>query len=1037
MIDRLVDLSLRKRLLVCLVTLFVAGFGGYTWTQLQVEAYPDVADVSSQVITQAPGLAAEEVEQQITIPLERELNGTPGLAMMRSRSTFGLSLITLVFRDGAEDYWSRQRILERVANVTLPPGISPGLDPLTSPIGEVYRYTLDSPTRDLRELSETQRWIVIPAIKQVPGIADVTNFGGITTQFLLEVDPTLLLKFNLSLKNVTDAISANSANAGGSVMVRGEQGYVVRGIGLVRSLQELGDIMITQKGGVPVFLRELGALRLAAQERHGILGKDDRTDGISGIVLLLRGENPSRVMAQVHAKIDELNTKLADQDTKIVPYLDRTGLVDATIEKVGHTVLEGISLVTIVLFLFLGSVRSALIVAVVIPMAMTVAFILMKLTHIPANLLSLGAIDFGIIVDGAIVITENILRLREEDPQRRLTIEDVREVTLHVAKPVFFATLIIITAYLPLFSFERVEAKLFSPMAYAVGYSLFGALLFALVLIPGLAYMAYAKPMKMFHNPVLHWLSHRYDDALKVMLRVPAIAVVLAAVTGAGVVGLGATVGREFLPELDEGSIWLQVQLPSGIALERASEMAGDLRRAAREFEEISAIVTQLGRNDDGTDPFTPSHIESAVVLKPYDQWPAGETKQDLIQRMTERFERIPGMAVGFSQPMIDGVNDKISGAHSELVVKVFGDDFREPRRIAEGVRDVLTDTPGAVDVALDQEPPLPQVQITIDRDTAARYGINIADIASLIQVGIGGQPVSQVFLGEKRYDVTVRYPENYRSSPETIGNLLLSASNGAQIPLSQLADIRLKSGESTITREANRRHLTVKLNLRNATLSTFVEEAQKRIAAKVQYDSSRYEIRWGGQFENQARAQQRMMIVLVVVICLMLVLLYGQFGLFRHALLILTIVPLAMFGGLVALHLRDMTLNVASAVGFIALFGVAVQNGVIMVANLNRVRETGLDLMTAVRAGAHERFRPVLMTASVATLGMLPAAMATGIGSDVQRDLATVVVGGLVVATLLTLFVVPTFYYLIEARAERRERARRPLVEAEAPAGD
>jgi cobalt-zinc-cadmium resistance protein CzcA len=1029
MIEQLVDLSLRKRLLVCLITLFVAVFGAYTWTQLSVEAYPDVADVSSQVITQVTGLAAEEVEQQITIPLERELNGTPGLAIMRSRSTFGLSLITLVFRDGAEDYWSRQRIQERVAQATLPPNVTPTLDPLTSPIGEIYRYTLESPTRDLRELSELQRWVVIPTLKQVPGIADVSNFGGVTTQFQLEVDPAKLIQFNLSLKNVVDAINANSASAGGSIMVRGEQGYVVRGIGLVHSLQELGDVMVTQKGGIAVFLRELGRLRLSNQERHGILGKDDRDDAIEGIVLLLRGENPSRVMAQVHAKVDALNRRLKDFDVQIVPYLDRMGLVQATIDKVGHTVFEGIGLVTIVLFLFLGSVRSALIVAVVIPMAMTVAFILMRLTHVPANLLSLGAIDFGIIVDGAIVITENVLRHREEHPTELLTPEDVREVTSHVARPVFFATLIIITAYLPLFSFERVEAKLFSPMAYAVGYSLFGALLFALLLVPGLAYMAYRRPMRIFHNPLLRWLGEHYEGALRGLMRAPAIAFAIALLTAGGVIGLGMTVGREFLPQLDEGSIWLQVQLPSGISLERANQMAADIRRACAEFREIKTIVTQLGRNDDGTDPFTPSHIESAVVLTPYDTWPEGETKRDLIQRMADRFDRIPGITVGFSQPMIDGVNDKISGAHSELVVKVFGDEFKETRRIAEEVAAVLADTPGAVDVAIDQEPPLPQLQVSVDRDTAARYGINVADIASLIQIGVGGDAVSQVFVGERRYDVSVRFPEANRSSPEAIGNLIMTAANGAQIPLSQLATVQLRSGESTITRESNRRHLTVKLNLRNATLSTFVADAQARITAKVKFDPSRYEIHWGGQFENQARAQQRMAIVLLVVIGLMLVLLYGQFGVFRHAFLILTIVPLAMLGGLVALHARGMTLNVASAVGFIALFGVAVQNGVIMVANLNRLRDTGIDLFDAVVEGARERIRPVLMTASVATLGMLPAALATGIGSDVQRDLATVVVGGLVVATLLTLFVVPTFYYVIERRTLRSQLVRRGAV--------
>src|SRR5215475_12588169 len=501
MIERLVAFALRKRLVVVLVCIFIAIYGYYSWTQLALEAYPDIADVTSQVITQAPGLAAEEIEQQITFPLERELNGTPGLFVMRSKSTFGLSLITLVFRHGSEDYWSRQRIQERIQGVTLPPGITPGLDPLTSPIGEIYRYTLESKTKGLRDLSETQRWTVIPALKQVPGVADVTNFGGITTQFQLELDPTQLVRFSLSLKNVTDAIKANSANAGGSVLTRGELGYVIRGIGLVQTLDDMGNIVVTQHNGTPIFVRDLGKLKSSNQERHGILGKDDRNDTIEGIVLLLRSENPSRVIDGIHAKVAELNKRLRSTDIQIIPYLDRSSLVDATIDKVSHTIFEGIGLVLIVLILFLGSPRSALIVGITIPFAMLVAFILMSLTKIPANLLSLGAIDFGIIVDASIVMTEAILRCREAKPGEPLQESDVRNAAVQVAQPIFFATLIIIAAYLPLFAFQRVEAKLFLPMAYAIGYAQLGALVFALLVVPGLAYMAYRKPRRVFRNP--------------------------------------------------------------------------------------------------------------------------------------------------------------------------------------------------------------------------------------------------------------------------------------------------------------------------------------------------------------------------------------------------------------------------------------------------------------------------------------------------------------------------------------------------------
>src|SRR5216684_1081124 len=1021
MIDRLVAFALHKRLVVAMICIFAAIYGYYSWTQLALEAYPDIADVTSQVITQAPGLAAEEVEQQITIPLERELNGTPGLFVMRSKSTFGLSLIVLVFRDGSEDYWSRQRILERIQNVTLPSGITPGLDPLTSPIGEIYRYTLASNTKGLRDLSEIQRWMVIPALKQVAGVADVTNFGGITTQFQLELDPTQLMRFNLSLKNVTDAINANSANAGGSVLTRGELGYVIRGIGLVQTLEDMGDIVVTQRSGTPIFVRDLGTLKLSNQERHGILGKDEKNDTIEGITLLLRGENPSRVLDGIHAKVAELNKRLKAEDVQIVPYLDRSGLVNATVDKVSHTIFTGIGFVLIVLILFLGTPRSALIVGLTIPFAMLVAFTLMNLTKIPANLLSLGAIDFGIIVDASIVMTEAILRRREAKPHEPLLEADARDAALQVAHPIFFATLIIIAAYLPLFAFQRVEAKLFLPMAYAVGYAQLGALLFALLVIPGVAYMAYRKPRHIFHNPVLDWIQALYGHALEGSLRRPGIAAVLGGAAAVAVVGLGATVGREFLPELDEGSIWLQVQMPAGISLVKATEMAADFRRAVRAFPEVSYIVTQLGRNDDGTDPWTPSHIEASVGLHPYGTWPSGETKQNLIARMAAKFHTMPGFDVGFSQPMIDGVNDKIAGAHSELVIKIFGDDFNELRRIGKEIVGILEATPGTADVSIDQEPPLPQIAVKVDRAATARYGINVADVSDLIKTGIGGDPVSQVFIGERRYDTTVRFPAAARSSPEAIGNLVLTSSSGALIPVSQVV---LQTGESTITREMNHRHLTVKLNYRGRDLSSLLADAHKQVDEKVSFDPDKYSIEWGGQFENQRRAEARLALILGLVLGLMVVLLYAGFGILRQALLILGAVPLATLGGLIALYATGTTLNVASGVGFIALFGVAVMNGVIMVANLNHVRERGVPLFEAVLIGAGERLRPVLMTASVATVGMLPAALATGIGSDVQRGVATVVAGGLIMATLLTLFIIPTFYLVLERRAAKRAAA-------------
>jgi len=1032
MINRIVGLCLRKRFVVAVTTLMIAGLGYYSWTKMAVEAYPDIGDVTAQVITQAPGLASEEVEQQITIPLERTLAGTPGLQTMRSSSTFGLSLITLVFQDGAEDYFSRQRITERINQVNLPSGIQPGLDPLVGPTGEIYRYTLESDTKNLMELSEIQRWVVIPALEQVPGVVNVDNFGGFTMQYQMELDPAELERFGVGLSDVVTAITNNSSNAGGSRISRGEQGYVIRGIGLVRNLSDLGSIVVTQRKGLPILVRDLGRLTYSHQEREGILGKNNNPDTIEGIVDLLRSQNASMVLKGVHAKVAELTKQLAPMGVRIVPYIDRDALVLGTVHKVTHTVLEGVGLVCLVLILFLGSPSSALIAATTIPFALAAVFIVMHLTNMPANLFSLGALDFGIIVDGAIVVTEAVLRRREANPSAPLKEQDVLAATIQVARPIFFATLIIITAYLPLFAFERVEAKLFSPMARTVGYALLGALVCTFTLIPGLAFQAFRRPRRTFRNRPLEALTRAFGRTLERMLRRPKIAYVMGGAALILVIVLGATTGREFLPDLDEGALWLQVQLPSGISLDKASEMAGQLRRACLEFPEVSYAITQLGRSDDDTDQWTPSHIEAPVGLKPYDTWPKGETRAMFLSRLNARLQRLPVVSAGISQPIIDMVYDVIGGAHSALVMRITGDDFNELRRIGNGIVGVLNNIKGTESASIFQEPPIPQIAVDIDRAAAARYGINVSDITSLIQTGVGGTPVSTVYVADRTYGVTVRFPEETRNSPEALGRLVLTTSGGAQIPLSEVAHIRLQTGESLITREMGHRELLVRIDYRDRALSDYLKEGQTGIDRTVRFDHDKYHLEWGGQFESEQRAQARLTLTMGIVLALMTIFLFAEFGKMRQAVLLLSVVPLATLGGLVAIHLRDQTLNVASAVGFIALFGVAVQNGIIMISNINRVRGQGLTLREAVVAGAVERFRPVLMTATVATVGMLPAALATGVGTDVQRNLATVVVGGLILATMLTLFILPTYYFVLERWVERRA-LKRPILEEEA----
>lgn len=1025
--EQFTKIILKRRWLIATAFLLISAFGIYAWQQLSLDAYPDIADTTVQVVTQVPGLAAEEVEQQITIPLERALNGMPGLEMMRSTNTFGISTIMLVFQDGTEDYWARQRVRECIDGVDLPYDAAPELNPLTSPTGEVYRYVLKSDNHPLRELTDLNKWVVIPRLTQISGVADVSNYGGITTQYQLEIDPDKLSKYDVSLADIEESIDQNNSNAGGSTLTRGDQSFVIRAEGLITDLDDMKNIVVKNVNGTPIYLSDLGTLRYGNLERKGILGflddQVDYTDGVEGIIQILRYNNPSAVLENVHKAVEELNDDVLPKGVKIYPFLDRTNLVNATLNTVSHTLLFGMILVIIVLLAFLGSPRSALLVAITIPISLLIAFILMHLTDIPANLLSLGAIDFGILVDGAIVMTETILKKREEHPNLPFEKRDIRHTIMQVAKPIFFSTLIIITAYMPLFAFERIEKKMFTPMAFTVGYALAGALLVALVLIPGMAYAVYRRPQKVFHNRIVERLTTRFRLLTEHLVERPHIIRNIIVGVMAAVVLLGIFVGKDFLPTLDEGGIWIQVQTPPGISLERSAKMADSLRYTLKQFPEVTYVMTQVGRDDEGTEAFSPSHIECGVGLKPYSEWKGGKTKEDLVEEMSAALSKLPGYKVGFSQPIIDMVMDQMAGSHSDLAIKVYGEDLDKTREIATQVVDLVSRIPGAADVVIDQEPPLPQLKITANREKIAHYGLNVADVADLIEVAIGGKAVSQVFIGSRVYDVTCRYIESSRNTPDNIGRLMLASTSGAKIPLSSVAKIETSLGASSIMREMGKRYLTVRLNLRGRDLTSFLDEAQKRISEEIVFDHTENQIRWDGQFANQSRAYKRLSIIIPFVLLFMFLLLFGAFGDFRQAGLLIAMLPLALLGGLLALVVRDMTFNISSAVGFIALFGLTIQNGVIMISHINNLRKDGQPLKEAVVSGAAHRLRPVLMTATVAILGLLPASLASGIGSDVQRPLATVIVYGLLFSTIITLFILPTLYYKLEQYVAEKKK--------------
>lgn len=1018
--EKLMNTLIQRRWLMLTIFVLLSGIGIYAWKQLAIDAYPDIADVSVGVATQVPGLAVAEIEQQITIPLERELNGIPGLKVMRSKNFFGISKITLVFEDGIDDYWARQRVLERINDIDLPFDAQPGLDPLTSPTGEIYRYVVAG-NRSLRELTELNHWVIIPRLRQIHGIADVSNFGGITTQFQIEVDPNKLAKYNISLGEITESIEHNNSNAGGSTLIRGDLSYVVRGVGLVRDLEDMGNIVVKTVGGAPVYIKDLGELKYGNLERKGIMGYVDKEidyeDGVQGMVQLLRYENPSRVLEKISEAVDDLNNNLLPKDIKIHTFYDRTELVDATLNTISHTLSFGILLVIGVLIIFLGSPKGALLATITIPVSLLIAFILMWLTDIPANLLSLGAIDFGIIIDGTIVMMETILKKREDNPHLPLTEASIAKRAAEVAKPILFATLIIIVAYLPLFAFDRVERKLFTPMAFTLCFALLGALASAMILIPGLAYAVYKKPQKVYQNRWLERLTEIYKRQSTRIIAAPKKLIGPIAAILIAVVGLSVYVGKDFMPALDEGSIWIQVQLPPGMSLEKSSEMATVLRDKLKVFDEVTYVMTQTGRDDEGVCPFSFSHIEVMIGLKPYSTWKNGRKKSDLVDDMAAVIEKMPGYGVGFSQPIIDMVMDQIAGAHSDLAIKIYGEDMTESRRIAEEVKTVVEGIPGVADVGIMEEPFLPQLQISADRDKIAQYGLNVSDVAELIEIAIGGKAVSQVFIGSRVYDVICRYNEESRDTPEKIGALMLTSASGASIPLSTVAEIKTTTGPSMISREMNQRFTTVRMNLRGRDLTSFVRETESKIEKEVKYDHSKFQFHWAGQLENQHRAFGRLAVIMPITLAVMFLLLFFAFGKFRQAGLLIGMLPLAVFGGMLALVVRGMTFNVSSAVGFIALFGVFIQNGVIMISHINILRKRGIELKEAVISGSSHRLRPVLMTATVAVLGLLPASLSTGIGSDVQRPLATVIVYGLLFGTILILYILPAFYYLLEKR--------------------
>jgi len=1024
MIAQLLRIALRQRFVSVLLGAALIAAGVWSFTQLSIEAYPDISDTQVVVISLYPGHAAEEIEQQVSVPIERALNAVPNVIARRSRTIFGLSVVELTFEYGTNDYFARQVVLEKLRDAQLPDGVTPTLGPLSTPIGELYRYTLEGNGRDSRELREIEDWVVEPRLLQVPGVTDITPFGGQIKQYQIDVDPIALTKYNLSIRDIAQAVDANNQNAGGALLDNGQQSMAVRGVGLIQSPDDIRNVVVANTGDVPVYVRDIGRVQIGAAPRTGIFALGQKTDRVEGIVLMRRGENPSAVLDGIHEAVEELNTSGLPAGVKIVPIYDRTDLVDNTLHTVSHTLLEGLVIVIAVLFVFLGSVRAALLTAITIPLSLLFAFVCMHFSGIPANLLSLGALDFGIIVDGTLVMVEHMVhaldarRAGESEPSESV-LDTIREAALEVERPIFFSLVIIVSAYIPLFTLERVERRLFTPMAFTVCFALFGSMLLALTLIPVLATYLFRNAPKSWENPLVTWLHHRYARLLEATVDRPWRVVMGAGavVAAAGVVA--ALLGTEFLPQLDEGVLWIRANFPAGISLEKSADLATQIRALVKQSPEVKEVTSQTGRNDDGTDPYGPNRNEFFVALTPYDTWQHGKRKPDLVEELSQRLRtQIPGGFFSFTQPIIDNVTEAVTGSPADLAVIITGPDLKELRRLGQETLAVLRTVPGAADTGIEQEDDQAQLRIRIDRQAVARFGLNVRDVQDVIELAIGGHSASTYFDGERRFDITVRYIPEARTDVAAIGSILVSTKSGERVPLSQLAAIEVVNGASIIARRENRRMISVRTNIRGRDQGGFVADAQRQFAAHVMLPGG-YTVDWGGQFENLARARRRLAFILPLTIAVIFGLLFFAFGTVGEAGLVLLNVPFSLVGGIAALYLRGINLSVSAAVGFISLFGVAVMSGVLVVSDIKRRQLENVPPRDAVISGALAQMRPVLMMIIVAMLGMVPAARATGVGSDVQRPLATVVVGGLCSTLFLTLFALPALSWILARRSK------------------
>ncbi len=1019
MIETILRFSLQQRLLVLLATVILLGGGVWAMQKLPVDAFPDVTNVQVQILTQAGGMAPTEVEKLITFPIETTMGGLPRLSEVRSISKIGLSVITMVFEDGVDTYFARQQVFERLqqARDRLPKGIEPQMGPVTTGLGEIYQYLLEGEGYDVRELRSLQDWIVRPLLRTVPGVTDVNSFGGQVKQFQVLIDPGKLKSLDLTIYNVIEAVEKNNSTLGAGFIEHREEQYMVRGLGQATGIDDLKQIVVASHGGTPIHLDDLAEVVIGNEPRQGATTYDGKGEAVAGIVLMLQGASSKEVVEGVKNKVKTIQ-KALPEGVKLVPYYDRTDLIRKTITTVITNLIEGGLLVIAVLFYFLGNIRGAVIVALTIPLSMLFSFLGMHWLGLSANLMTLGAIDFGMIVDGSVVMVENTVRhlseRKKDESARHVIFRSAKE----VARPILFGVFIIIIVYLPIVTLTDMEGKMFSPMAFTVGFALLGSLILTMTLVPTLCSFLLQGKVVEKDPGLLRKMREAYLPFLRQSLGNPKKTLLITGAALAGSLLLVPFLGSEFLPTLDEGSITVQsFRLPS-VSVTDTVRTSAAVEKALLSFPEVEKVVSRAGRAEIASDPMGIDISDIFVSLKPRKEWKTAADKAELVDRMRERLENIPGMSFSFTQPIALRVDELISGVKSQIAVKLSGEDMEVLKAKANEIAEAVKKVQGAADVQVEKVSGLAYLQVRINREAIARYGINVSDIQDVLELAAGGKAVSELFEGQRRFMVSLRFPEGLSNNPEKFGELLISAPNGARIPLKQLAHVYTEEGPAQISRENGSRRIVVECNVSGRDMGGFVAAAQQAIESKVKLPPGYY-LNWGGQFENQQRAMSRLAVILPICLALIFILLFSTFGNMRQASLIILNIPFALIGGIVALFLRGLPLSVSGAIGFIALFGVAVLNGIVMVSYFNKLREEGMGLDEAIMSGAAIRLRPVLMTALVASLGFIPMALSHGTGAEVQRPLATVVIGGLITSTLLTLVVLPTLYRWWEKRAE------------------